>query len=95
MQCNGFDNGSIFVSVVGDANPFNFVWDGSVAPDPAHQSSEDFIEWFAGTYSVVVTDTNGCSDSLVGLIINQPTILSASIVDNDIIVAVIVLAVLI
>ena len=85
VQCNGFDNGSIFVSVVGDANPFNFVWDGSVAPDPAHQSSEDFIDWFSGTYSVVVTDTNGCSDSLIGLIIDQPTTLSASIVDNDII----------
>ena len=49
--------------------------------DPAHETAEDFENWFAGTYEVSVTDDNGCS-SLLRLTINQPVTLFAT-TNND------------
>ena len=72
VDCAGFSTGSIYITVTGSATPFNYQWSGSVSPDPAHQTVEDFENWFAGVYSVTVTDTNGCFSTENNLIINQP-----------------------
>ena len=78
VDCAGNSTGSIYITVTGTASPFEYQWSGSVAPDPAHQTIEDFENWFAGTYQVVVTDTNGCSTTLDNLIIEQPITLFAT-----------------
>ena len=77
-DCAGNPSGSIYITVTGSAVPFSYQWNGSVSPDAAHQTVEDFEDWFAGTYQVAVTDTNGCLSTLGGLIIEQPINLFAT-----------------
>ena len=84
VVCNGNQDGSIFISVSSTASPFTYNWSGTVTPDIAHQTNEDLLTWFAGTYTVVVTDSAGCSDSLSNLIIAQPSQLTSSINSTDI-----------
>ena len=64
VNCAGDSDGSIFITVSGGGSPYNYLWSGTVAPDPAHETAEDFENWFAGTYAVTVTDDNGCTSTL-------------------------------
>lgn len=54
-QCGGTDGG-IDLSVSGDFPPFTFAWSSG-------ETTEDLTNIGAGTYTVTVTDDNGCSDS--------------------------------
>lgn len=60
--CNGGSTGSITVNVTGGTAPYYFSWSNG-------SNSEDLNNVPAGTYSVVVTDSKGCSkteSSVVG-----------------------------
>lgn len=54
-QCGGND-GAINLVVNGDYPPFTFLWSNGA-------TTEDVSNLTAGTYSVIVSDANGCSDS--------------------------------
>jgi hypothetical protein len=54
-QCGGND-GAINLTVNGDFGPFTFLWSNGA-------TTEDISNLSAGNYTVVVTDTTGCSDS--------------------------------
>lgn len=65
----GKNNGSVWLSVSGGANPFTYLW--------SNGSSEETIDsLFAGGYGITVTDTNGCvaSDSVTVDDIEGPTV---------------------
>ncbi|MDD2345884.1 MAG: gliding motility-associated C-terminal domain-containing protein, partial [Bacteroidales bacterium] len=67
VTCNGGNNGSIDVTVEGGTTPYSFAWnDGNV-------TTEDRTGLVSGTYSVVVTDANGCSTSINNIAIIQPS----------------------
>ena len=72
VDCAGNQTGSVFVSVTGLATPFSYTWSGSITPDAAHLNNEDLENWFFGTYTLQVVDTNGCEDSLTNVVISQP-----------------------
>ena len=54
VLCNGNNTGSINITVTGGTSPYTYSWsNGSTIEDPQNLSS--------GTYSVTVTDANGCT----------------------------------
>ena len=55
--CNTSD-GTAYVSVTGGGTPYVFLWD-----DPLSQANDSALAVPAGAYTVIVTDTNGCSKS--------------------------------
>lgn len=73
LGCFGDSNGTINLTVNGGTPPYVFNWsNGSNAEDPTGLSS--------GTYTVVITDANGCTYQTSASVIDPPPIL-ASIVN--------------
>lgn len=68
--CDGFENGAIDISVAGGTPPYSFDWSNGA-------TTEDLSGIAAGTYSVTVTDDNGCSDTLEGIEVGSPSSLEA------------------
>ncbi len=72
--CHGENTGSVDITVSGDG-PFSFVWsNGSI--------TEDLNNLYSGTYSVIVTDIEGCTESSIFTIV-EPTPISLSISATD------------
>jgi gliding motility-associated-like protein len=70
VSCFGGSNGIINLTPNGGTAPYTYFWSDST-------TNQDLTNAPIGTYSVVVTDTNNCIDSIVGTII-QPTLLVIS-----------------
>ncbi len=75
VRCFGESNGDIFISVSGGSPPFTYLWSNTSA-------SQDLLSVTAGTYTVTVTDTNGCVDSLPA-VVSQPVVLTLSTSANN------------
>ncbi|HUW06743.1 MAG TPA: gliding motility-associated C-terminal domain-containing protein [Williamwhitmania sp.] len=78
--CNGDNTGSITVKVTGGVPPFSFSINGGTT----WQATGEFLNLFAGTYSVIVKDGNGCTTTVGPNTINEPSkiTISAEIVDD-------------
>lgn len=72
VSCQGGSNGAINISVTGGILPYTFDWGGGV-------TTEDRTGLSAGTYTVTVTDANGCT-VIKAITVTQPTALNLSIV---------------
>ncbi len=70
VSCFGFANGSINLTATGGTAPYTFLWNDGV-------TTEDRSALAAGTYSVTVTDTRGCT-AVASVAITQPTELQLS-----------------
>lgn len=66
VTCNGACDGSAFVTVTGGTPPFTYLWD-----DPLAQTSDTAVGLCAGSYTVTVTDINGC-DFIAPVTISEP-----------------------
>lgn len=72
VSCHGGSNGKIDISVAGGTPAYSFVWSNGA-------TTEDIINIAQGTYTVTVTDANGCT--LTGTYtVPQPSALSLSAV---------------
>lgn len=78
VTCNGFNNGIASLQPVAGGTPnYTFTWTPNV-------SSADSVGGLSpGTYSVVVSDANGCRDS-AAFVITEPAPLVANLTDTDI-----------
>ncbi|MES2593082.1 MAG: PKD domain-containing protein [Bacteroidota bacterium] len=71
-SCNGFSNGSAFVSVSGGSPPFTYSWNTSPV-----QLNDTASGLSAGSYTATVTDASGCVKA-AAITIGQPLVLSAT-----------------
>ncbi len=71
VLCNGSATGSIDLTVSGGTSPYTYDWsnDGPENPD---NDTQDITGIVAGTYTVTVTDANGCTSS-ASATITQPS----------------------
>lgn len=81
LSCYGAADGNIALTVNGGASPFTYAWSG---PSGFTATTKNINSLNAGTYSVTVTDNNGCSASLTSNALTQPASYSiaASVVSN-------------
>lgn len=71
VDCAGNASGNVYLNISGGISPFSFLWsDGT--------TSQDLLLVVAGTYTVSVTDSNGCQQFAIAEII-EPPLLNASV----------------
>ncbi|RYD90808.1 MAG: hypothetical protein EOP54_23445, partial [Sphingobacteriales bacterium] len=66
VSCNGSTNGVIDLTPTGGTGPYTYSWGGGV-------NSQDRIGLAAGAYNVTITDANGCTGTVNGITVTQPT----------------------
>jgi hypothetical protein len=76
ISCNGGSNGAINLTPAGGTSPYTFNWGGGI-------TTEDRTGLAAGTYTVVITDANGCT-ATVNATVTQPIALSATISQTNV-----------
>ncbi len=77
VLCFGDDSGSLDLTVTGGTPPYSFIW------SPGSEITEDLFNLTAGTYSVAITDANGCTttDSATVLQPSEDLTLTYTVVD--------------
>lgn len=76
-SCNGVSDGGATASATGGTMPYTYSWSNSA-------TTASITGLMTGTYSVTITDANGCTDS-TSTMISEPAILVAtSVVDSNI-----------
>jgi gliding motility-associated-like protein len=76
--CNGGLTGTATATATGGSSPYTYSWLTSPA-----QTSATATGLGAGTYTVIVTDANGCS-SIVTVTLNQPAAVSGTTVQTNV-----------
>ncbi|MBL4577658.1 MAG: SprB repeat-containing protein, partial [Flavobacteriales bacterium] len=76
VTCPGGNDGELTVAVTDGMPPYTYLWD-----DPAAQTNATADSLTAGTYSVIVTDSNGCISSVSAVIV-EPAALIAAITNS-------------
>ncbi|MFN8310592.1 MAG: choice-of-anchor L domain-containing protein, partial [Chitinophagales bacterium] len=76
VSCNSGNNGSITLTATGGTIPYSFNWNGGV-------STQNRSSLTAGTYTVTVTDGNGCS-ATQSITITQPAVLALTLTGTDV-----------
>lgn len=69
-SCNGSNGGQIDVNVSGGTPTYTYLWSNG-------STSEDLVNVVAGSYSLTVTDANGCTGTF-STTITEPTAISAN-----------------
>lgn len=75
VSCNGGTDGTATASATGGAPPYSYAWS-----DASTAALNDSL--MAGSYSVTVTDINGCT-AVDSMAISEPTALTVSVTGND------------
>jgi SprB repeat/PKD-like domain/Bacterial Ig domain/NHL repeat len=80
-ECVGQGNGSVSVIVSGGATPYSYLWSG---PSGYSATSKDISELMAGSYSVTITDAQGCTTTQTGVTVSEPSALSLMTVPTNV-----------
>ena len=77
VACNGGCNGEAWANASGGATPYTYLWNTSA-------TTQGITGLCPGTYTCIVSDTNGCLDT-ISVIITEPLALSSGISKTDVI----------
>lgn len=77
VLCNGDSKGAINISVTGGVAPYNYKWNNGIA-------SQDLIDVKAGSYSVLISDANGCKDTIKATITQNTSLIAKVVSERDI-----------
>jgi len=75
VDCNGGNNGAIDLTVSGGVGPYDYLWSNTA-------TTEDIGSLSAGTYSVVVTDYNGCTSTSSHILTAPSDIIISGVATN-------------
>jgi hypothetical protein len=76
VKCNGSSTGSINLSVSGGNDPYTYEWSNGA-------TTQDISGLTAGTYTVKVTDANGCQKTLSKTITQPAKLVVACVLKSD------------
>ncbi|KQS91786.1 T9SS type A sorting domain-containing protein [Chryseobacterium sp. Leaf394] len=76
VSCNGGSNGSINLTPAGGTGPYTFNWGAGV-------TTEDRTGLTSGSYSVIITDSKGCTGT-VNVSITQPLVVSGTTIVTNV-----------
>ncbi|GAB4094133.1 hypothetical protein GCM10028786_30600 [Flaviaesturariibacter terrae] len=76
VSCFGGSNGSINLTPGGGTTGYTYNWGGSI-------TTEDRTGLTAGSYSVTITDANGCTGTVSNIQVTQPAQLAVDAVGNQ------------
>lgn len=68
VSCGGAADGQATASPVGGTMPYDFLWDGN------GQSTATATNLSGGTYTVVITDVNGCTTNATATVAENPVV---------------------
>jgi gliding motility-associated-like protein len=77
LSCFNSDDGSIVLNVVGGTSPYNYVWSNGAI-------SQNVASLQAGTYTVYLTDANGCTKDSTFFITQPPQLLAIAGTDFNV-----------
>jgi gliding motility-associated-like protein len=80
VDCFGNGSGSAAVSVSGGTAPYSYLWSANANS----QTTPNIEDLTPGNYTVLVTDSNACTDS-ISFIINEPSSLIITATSSDVI----------
>jgi hypothetical protein len=72
ITCNGADNGAVYVTVAGGTPGYTYLWSNSAV-------TEDINGLEAGSYTLTVTDNNGCTAEGSAATISEPAMLTLAL----------------
>jgi hypothetical protein len=73
VECRGGTTGAIDLSVSGGVEPYTYQWFDGVT---FAATTQDISDLAAGTYTVTITDDNGC-ETTKSVVVNEPAALTA------------------
>lgn len=77
INCFGQSTGSASVSTTGGASPFTYLWNNG-------STNTSLNNIAAGTYTVTITDNNGCTATSTAVVTQPATAISASATKTDV-----------